>query len=153
MKENKHLEIDETDKKILNVLLEDSRLSYRQIAKNIGVSVATVMHRVNNLENNKIIRNYTTIVDYEKLGYDIEVIFEIRISKGKLFEVEEKIATHPNVFAVYDITGEFDAAILARFQSRRQMDAFLKKMQTYPFVERTMTKVILNTIKEKYVGV
>ena len=153
MKENKHLEIDETDKKILNVLLEDSRLSYRQIAKNIGVSVATVMHRVNNLENNKIIRNYTTIVDYEKLGYDIEVIFEIRISKGKLFEVEEKIATHPNVFAVYDITGEFDAAILARFQSRRQMDAFLKKMQTYPFIERTLTKVILNTIKEKGIGV
>ena len=149
MKENKHLEIDETDKKILNVLLEDSRLSYRQIAKNIGVSVATVMHRVNNLENNKIIRNYTTIVDYEKLGYDIEVIFEIRISKGKLFEVEEKIATHPNVFAVYDITGDFDAIILARFENRRKLDTFLKKIQTYDFVERVFTKIILNTLKEQ----
>src|SRR3989338_4530347 len=153
MEKNKHLEIDERDRKIINSLLEDSRLSYRQIAKKIGVSVATVMNRINNLEKNKIIKNYTTIVDYEKIGYDIEVIFEVRISKGKLFEVEEKIATNPNVFAVYDITGEFDAAILARFQSRRQMDAFLKKMQTSPFVERTMTKVILNTIKEKYVGV
>jgi len=153
MEKNKHLEIDERDRKIINSLLEDSRLSYRQIAKKIGVSVATVMNRINNLEKNKIIKNYTTIVDYEKIGYDIEVIFEVRISKGKLFEVEEKIATNPNVFAVYDITGEFDAAILARFQSRRQMDAFLKKMQTYPFIERTLTKVILNTIKEKGIGV
>lgn len=153
MKKNKHLEIDETDKKILNVVLENSRLSYRQIAKKIGVSVATVMNRVNQLEKNKIIKNYTTIIDYEKIGYDIEVIFEVRISKGKLFEVEEKIATNQNVFGVYDITGEFDAAILARFKNRRQMDRFLKKLQTYPFVERTLTKVILNTIKEKYIGV
>ncbi len=155
MEKNEQLDIDidETDKKILRILLEDSRLSYRQIAKRIDVSVATVMNRINNLEKNKIIKNYTTIVDYEKIGYDIEVIFEVRIAKGRLFEVEEKIAGHPNVFAVYDITGDFDAAILARFQSRRQMDAFLKKLQKFPFVERTLTKVILNTIKEKYVWV
>ncbi len=153
MAKTKHLEMDEVNKKILNVLLEDSRLSYRQIAKRIGVSVATAMHRIHNLESQKVIRNYSTIIDYEKAGYDIEVMFEIRISKGKLFEVEEKIAHNPHVFAVYDITGDFDAAILARFKNRRQMDVFLKKLQTYPFVERTMTKVILNTIKEKYVGI
>lgn len=153
MKENKHLEIDNTDRKILNVLLDNSRLSYRQIAKKIDVSVATVMNRVNQLEKQKIIKNYTTRIDYERIGYDIEVIFEIRIAKGKLFEVEEKIANNPNVFAVYDTTGDFDAAILARFKNRRQMDNFLKKLQTYPFVERTMTKVILNTIKEKYVSI
>ena len=153
MEETKHMDIDETDKKILNILLEDSRLSYRQIAKKTDVSVATVMNRVNNLEKKKIIKNYTTIVDYEKIGYDIEVIFEVRIAKGRLFEVEEKIANQPNVFGVYDVTGDFDAAILARFQNRRQMDGFLKKIQTYPFIERTLTKVILNTIKEKCMSV
>ena len=86
-------------------------------------------------------------------GYDVEVIIEIRISKGKLIEVEKEIANHPNVFAVYDVTGDFDAVILARFPSRRKMDAFIKKLQTYAFVERTNTRMILNTIKEKQVGV
>ena len=147
------MKFDETDKKILNILIENSKLSLREIAKKAGVSVATVMHRINNMEKEKIIRQYSTMLDYDKLGYDVEVLIEIRISKGKLFHVEKEIAHHPNVFAVYDLTGDFDAAILARFKNRRQMDSFLKKIQTYDFVERTNTRLILNTIKEKQIEV
>ena len=142
------MELDETDKGILNVLADNSRLSLRQIAEKVKVSVATVMHRLDKLEKEGIIKNYTSRVNYEKIGYDIEVLIEIRISKGRLLDVERKIATHPNVFAIYDITGAFDAAILARFKTRRLMDNFLKKIQTYEFVERTETKLVLKTIKE-----
>ena len=142
------MKLEETDKKIVNAIIENSRLSLRQIAKKIGVSVATVMHHMQKLEKDKIIKKFTAQIDYEKVGYDIEVLIEMRISKGRLLDVEKKIATHPNVFAVYDITGSFDAAILARFESRRQMDNFLKKIQTYEFVERTETKLVLKTIKE-----
>ena len=147
------MEIDETDKRILNAVIENSRLSLRQIAKKVKVSVATVMHRLNRLEDEKIIRKYAASLDYEKIGYDIEVIIEVRISKGRLLDVEKKIAVHPNVFAVYDVTGAFDAIILARFRSRRQMDTFLKKIQTYEFVERTETKLVLKTIKEENIRV
>ena len=147
------MQVEQTDKKILNVLIDNSRLSLRQIAKKAGVSVATVMHHIKKLEKEGIIKKYTAKLDYEKTGYDVEVMIEIRISKGKLFDVEKKIAMHPNVFAVYDITGAFDAVILARFPTRRQMDNFLKKLQTYEFVERTETKLILNTIKEENIEV
>ncbi|MDP3765110.1 MAG: Lrp/AsnC family transcriptional regulator [Nanoarchaeota archaeon] len=147
------MELEETDKKILNIIVENSRLSLRQIAKKTGVSVATVMHHIKKLENEKIIKKYTAKFDYEKIGYDVEVMIELRISKGRLFDVEKKIATHPNVFAIYDVTGASDAVILARFRTRRQMDNFLKKIQTYEFVERTETKLILNTIKEENIGV
>ena len=132
---------------LLDILVDNSRLSLRQIAKKSNVSVATVMHHVKKLEKDGVIKKYSAKLDYEKLGYDVEVMIEIRISKGKLFEVEKRIAVHPNVFAVYDITGAFDAVVLARFPTRRQMDNFLKKLQTYEFVERTETKLILNTIK------
>ena len=147
------MQLAETDKKILNILVEDSRLSLRQIAKKAGVSVATVMHHTNKLENESIIKKYTSKLDYEKIGYDVEVMIDLRISKGRLFDVEKKIATHPNVFAIYDVTGASDAVVLARFRTRRQMDNFLKKIQTYEFVERTETKLILNTIKEENIGV
>ena len=147
------MELDEIDKKILNVLVNNSRLSFRQIAKKVSVSVATVMHHIHTLENEKIIDKYSAKLDYEKIGYDVEVLIEIRISKGRLLDVEKKIAVHPNVFAIYDVTGTFDAVILARFRTRRQMDGFLKKIQTYEFVERTETKLILNTIKEKNIEV
>ncbi len=146
------MRLEETDKKILNIIVENARLSLRQIAQKAGVSVATVMHHIKNLEKEGIIRKYTAKLDYEKMGYDIEVMIEIRISKGKLFEVEKKIAMHQNVFAVYDTTGAFDAVILARFPTRRTMDNFLKKIQTYEFVERTETKLILRTMKEENIG-
>ena len=142
------MEIDDTDRKILNVLIDNSRLSLRQISQKTDVSVATAMQRIKKLEDEKVIKKYTTLIDYEKLGYDVEVLIEVRISKGRLFDMEKKLATQPNVFAVYDITGTSDAIILARFPSTRQMDNFLKKIQTYEFVERTETKLVLNTIKE-----
>jgi DNA-binding Lrp family transcriptional regulator len=147
------MQLDETDKKILNVLVDHSRLSLRKIAKKASVSVATVMNHIKNLEKEGVIRKYTTKLDYEKIGYDIIVMVEIRVSRGKLFEVEKKIANHSNVFAVYDITGPFDSLVLARFHTRRQLDNFIKKLQTYEFVERTETKLILNTIKEENIGV
>ncbi len=155
-KENEQMEkeekLDKLDKRILNILLEDSRLSYRKIARILKVSPATVMNRTNKL-NKDVIRKYSVFLDYEKLGYEIEVIIELRISKGKLIEVERKIATHPNVVAVYDITGDFDAVVIARFKNRRTMDLFLKKIQAYDFIERTFTKFVLHTIKEEPLSV
>ena len=146
------MELENTDKKILNIIVENSRLSLRQIAKKANVSAATVMHHIKKLEKDGVIKKYTAKLDYEKAGYDVDVMIEIRISKGKLFEVERKIASHPNVFAVYDITGAFDSLVLARFPTRRQMDNFLKKLQTYEFVERTETRLILRTMKEENIG-
>tara|TARA_Y100000310_G_scaffold313960_1_gene362904 strand:- start:715 stop:1161 length:447 start_codon:yes stop_codon:yes gene_type:complete len=147
------MEIDKTDKKILNVVLENSRLSYREVAKKVGVSVVTILKRVKLLQKEKIIKSYTAELDYEKIGYDIHILVKLRIAKGMLFEVEKKIAKDPHVFAVYDIMGVFDAIIIAKFKNRRSMDGFIKKIQTYNFVERTETSMILNTIKEKAIPV
>ncbi|MBI5393046.1 Lrp/AsnC family transcriptional regulator [Candidatus Woesearchaeota archaeon] len=142
--------IDEIDKKILNVVIGNARLSLREIAKQIGYSVVTVMNRMKRLEKEKIIKEYIAHIDYEKLGYDVNIIIKIRVSKGKLFEVEKKIAIDQHVSAVYDITGDFDSIVIAKFKTRKALDIFLKKIQTYEFVERTETILILNTIKEKY---
>ena len=148
-----NFDLDKTNKAILNTLLENSRLSYRQIAVKVGVSVATALNRVKALEQSKIIKNYAVQLDYEKLGYDVEVLIDVRVSKGKLYEVEKKILKHPNVFAVYDNTGHFDATIIARFPTRRLMDNFLKHIQSFDFVERTETKLILKTMKEEGIRV
>jgi DNA-binding Lrp family transcriptional regulator len=150
---NEPMKLDEKNIAILNVLLDNARLSYRQIAQKIGVSVATVMHRVQELEKDKIIQKYSAVPDYEKLGYDITVLIEVQVGKGKLAQVENKIAQHPNVVAVYDVTGAFDVVILAKFKNRRTMDVFLKKIQTYDFVLRTNTRLVLQTIKEGQIHV
>ncbi len=145
--------IDAKDMLLLNILARNSRLSYRQLAKEAKLSVVTVINRTKALEQDKIIRKYTTDIDYERAGYDITAIISFRISKGKLLDVERKISTHPNVCAVYDCTGNFDAVAIVKFKTRKSLDTFLKTIQTFDFVERTETRLVLNTIKEKQIFV
>jgi Lrp/AsnC family transcriptional regulator for asnA, asnC and gidA len=123
------------------------------LASKVCTSFVTVMNRIKKLEKESIIKKYSTKIDFDKLGYDTHVLIEIRIAKGKLFELEKRIARNPNVYAVYDTTGEYDATVLAKFTSTRAMDNFLKKIQTFDFVERTNTKLVLNTIKEEQVSI
>ena len=145
--------ISKNEEKILKILAKDSGLSYRQVAKAARISPSTAMKNVQSLKKKGIIRARICAVDYEALGYDVHVIIQLKVSKGKLFEVEKKIATDPHVFAVYDQTGQYDATILARFKSRKFLDLFLKRIQTYPFIEDTETSLILNVVKDNPVSV
>ncbi|MFH1591130.1 MAG: Lrp/AsnC family transcriptional regulator [archaeon] len=141
---------DELDHAILNALEEDSRLSYREIAKRLKKSPVTIINRIRAMEDAGIIKKYTVMLDHDQLGFDITALISLRISKGKLFAVEKKLADNPHVVALYDHTGEFDATIIGRFRNRRSMDAFLKRIQTYEFIERTRTQLVLNIIKEDW---
>ncbi len=144
------MELNNLDREIINVLLDHSRLSLRQIAKRVHVSVATVMHHLKRLEEAKTITGYSAQVDYDALGYEFNALIDVSVSKGKLLQVEQKIATHPSVYAVYDITGASDVTVLARFKTRKALDEFLKKIQTYDFVEDTQTHLILRVIKDEH---
>jgi len=146
------MELDQTDKKIVAVLNDNSRLSFREIAQRVGVSVATALNRVRQLEKDGVIRKYTVLLDYEKIGYEVGVVINIRVSKGRLLDVEKKIAADPHVVALYDVTGAFDVIVVAHFKNRRTLDTFLKKIQTFDFVERTETVLILNEMKSENVG-
>jgi DNA-binding Lrp family transcriptional regulator len=144
------VELNETDKKILKNLLDDARFSSRQIAKNVGVSVGTVLSRIKKMEDDGLIKGYSVILDHEKLGYELTVVTEITVSKGRLTEMENEIAKIPNVCGVYDVTGLTDAVIIAKFKSREDLGKFTKQLLALPYIERTNTHVALTTVKENF---
>ncbi|MCS7106315.1 MAG: Lrp/AsnC family transcriptional regulator [Candidatus Aenigmarchaeota archaeon] len=144
------MELDKTDVKIIKLLISNSRLSFREIARHLGLSVGTVINRIKILENEKIIKGYSAILDHEKLGYELTAIIEITVSKGKLLEVEREIAKFTNVCAVYDITGLTDALIIAKFKKRQELSDFVKSLLAMPNVERTNTHLVLTTVKEDF---
>ena len=139
-----------TDIKILKVLLSDARLSCRQIARKIGVSIGTVLSRIRKMEKEGVIKRYSAVVDHEKLGYELTVVTEITVSKGRLLEMEKEIAKLPTVCCVYDVTGLTDAMVIAKFKNREELSNFTKSLLAMPFVERTNTHVVLTTIKEDF---
>ncbi len=144
------IELKSIDKKILSLLLSNSRLSYREMARKTKTSIATVIQHVKRLENLGVIKCYTTMLDHEKLGYEISVIIEIVVSKGKLTYVEQEIAKYRNVLAVYDVTGTTDAMIIAKFKNRKELSEFVKSLLSMEYIERTNTHLILNTVKEDF---
>ena len=142
------MKMDDRDIKILNHLLTDARQSARQLAHRLGVSTVTMISRIKKLEESKIIRGYSARLDHELLGYDITAIIEIKTTKGKMLEIENKIAKQDNVIAVYDITGDADTIVIAKFKERKSLSSFVKKLLEIPNVENTVTHIVLNTIKE-----
>ena len=141
--------LDKIDEKILKNLMVDARLSARQMALKLGMSTVTVLSRIKKLEKEKIIKGYTAIIDHEKLGYDLTAIIEI-IAKKDIIDIEEKLSKIENVCGVYDITGNTDTVIVAKFKERNELSKFVKSLSSMSNVENTITHVVLNTEKEDF---
>ena len=140
--------VDWLDIEILRLLSTDSRTSFNKLARALGVSVATVASRVRRMEKEGVIRGYTVKLDHEKLGLGIEAFIEVTFSRGMLLETEREIARLPGVIAVYDVTGQSDALVHVVVRNKRELSDLIKTILAMPFVERTVTKIVLNKIKE-----
>lgn len=142
--------LDELDLKIMKLLCEDARKSYREIAEELKVAPGTVYSRTKRLMDNKVIRAFAPIIDPSKVGLDLSALILIQAEGKHLREVEEELAKKDEVYYVYDITGDFDMAVGVRFRSRGELDKFLKSILRMPYVKRTVTNMILNVVKEDF---
>jgi DNA-binding Lrp family transcriptional regulator len=142
--------LDEKSRQILEQLLKDSRMSFRDIGRKLNVSAGTVISRIKQMEKDKIIKGYSILLDHENLGYELTALTEIIASKGKLVQVEKEVSKIPNVCAVYDVTGETDAVVIAKFKDRKELSKYTKSLLALPFIERSNTHVVLNTVKEDF---
>jgi DNA-binding Lrp family transcriptional regulator len=142
--------IDHIDLQIISLLQEDSRLSFNKIAHKLGISVGTALNRVKSLEDKGVLKGYTVLLDPNKVGYGLTAIILIQAEGKHLLDVENEVAKINNVISVYDITGDFDFIVIARFKDRDSLNAFIKHLLTIPYIKRTVTNVALNVIKEDF---
>ena len=140
--------MDNKDIEILKHLTIDGRQSARQLSHRLGVSTVTILSRIKKLEEQNIIQGYSVRLNHELLGYEITSIIEIKSNKGKMLEIENEIAKYESTIAVYDITGDADMIIIAKFKNRELLSDFVKKISAISNVENTLTHLVLNTIKE-----
>lgn len=141
--------IDDLDRKILRVMNTNARKSFREIAKEVGTSAAVVIHAVKKLEGLGAIKGYIPVIDAGHFGFDLMAVIALRISQGKLLETQRKIARIPQVAAVYDVTGEWDSLVIAYFRGREDLNDFLKKLTVMRFIDRTVTHIVLNIVKDE----
>lgn len=141
-------EVDETDMKIVQMLEKDARTSFREIAKKLRISEGTVYNRVKRMQEADVIKGFSVRSDPMKLGKDLAAVIGLRVLGGHLVEVEKAVAKYDEVRAVYDVTGDYDAILVARFSTRAELNRFIKDVLANEFVDRTATYIVLNVVKE-----
>ena len=141
--------MDVLDNNIIISLNANGRKSYRNIAKELKVSFSTISNRVKKLEEEGIVERYIPVINKEKIGFELTAIINIKLTHGKLIEVQERISKDNHVSAVYDITGYWDSLIIAHFKDRRDLNSFIKKILSMDFVERSNTQLVLNIVKDE----
>ena len=138
-----NIKLDETDKEILKQLQTDGRKSYRQIAKELDLSVGTITNRIQKLQDKGIIKGFQLQIDYTKLGYNIETIIELEADGS----IDNLLKQYPNnIITALKTTGKYDMFLITRFKDIQELNTFLEKINQEENVNKTYTQLILETI-------
>ena len=136
--------------RIINLLQDDSRLSFNKISSKLGISAGTAFNRIKSLEDKVVIKGYSVLIDTAKAGYGLTAVVLIQAEGKHLSDLVAEVSKANNVISVYDITGDYDVAVVARFRDRSNLNAFIKSLLVTPYVKRTVTNIVLNTVKEDF---
>lgn len=120
--------MDEVDRRILEVLLKNSRTSLKELARQVGLSSPSTAERLRRLEDRGVVRGYTLELDPQALGYRLQAVVRIRPLPGKSRVVRELIEATPEFCECDKVTGD-DCYIVRLFvPSLEQLDEILDRI-------------------------
>ncbi len=119
--------LDSTDRRILNLLQADSRLSFRAVARRLKIGDATVRERVARLQDCDIIHSFTTLVNPEKAGMDVIGLIHLEVNPKALPVVVDELKSMENVKAVMETGERLNLILFVTFPTRKALNAFLDK--------------------------
>lgn len=140
--------IDDLDKEILKILIDDCSLSVRKIARMLNKSPTIISKKIQKLREIGILKKCTAVIDYKKLGYDLMALILFNIDGAHIEDVEEILASEPNVRGVYDITGQYDVSVIAMFKDVDDLDRFIKRILKTPHIRGSTTCVVFKAVKD-----
>lgn len=138
------------DRRIVEHLQRDGRVSLRELARRLDVSAATVGNRLAELEASGVIRGYKALVDYQRLGYPLTTVTLIKARGNQIPQVVAELKkSDDRLTHVYEITGEFDILVIGKFRDQESMNHEIKRLLNHPAIERTNTSIVLSVAKEE----
>ena len=140
-------DLDDKDKKILNMLQENSRMSYMHIASKLGISEATVRYRVKNLIDKGIIHRFTVLLDPRKIGYPITGILLVKIVPEHFEGAAKKISDLEETRHVLQNTGEYNIVAVVKAKSLGHLNELRKKIELIEGVRELSLSAATKLIK------
>lgn len=120
--------LDEMDKTILGILIEDARISLKELSQKVGLSSPSVSERLRRLEEKKVIRAFTVDIDPAALGYNLTAIVRVRPLPGMLHIVERLIQEMPEITECDKVTGGDCFVGKLHFRTMEQLDTLLDRL-------------------------
>ena len=141
--------IDDTDKEILDILGNNARTPFLNIAKQLRVSESTIRKRVNNLENKGVIKKYSVVIEPSKIGYGSVAIVGIDVTPEKFLNVAKKLTEFDNVKFVATSTGDHMIMTEIWMNKASELRDFISsKIEKIDGVTRTCPAIINEKLKE-----
>jgi Lrp/AsnC family transcriptional regulator, regulator for asnA, asnC and gidA len=142
---SENYQVDKTDLKILEILMQDAKKPFTEVAKKAFVSGGTVHVRMNKLEEAGIVEKTTLKLNYAKLGYDITAFIGIYLEKSALYDqVLTKLKSIPEITSIHYTTGNYSMFVRIHCRDTNHLKLVLHdKMQQVEGIERTETMISL----------
>ncbi len=135
--------VDAIDKQLLNILKENSRLSFADLGRKIDLSPSAVRERVQKLEDTGVIQKYDIQIDAKKLGYEFEAFILLKVFPGQLKHVLRKIKDFPEIKETHRITGAQNLHLKVVIKDQLSLQKLLDQLMIFA---DTNTFLILSEI-------
>jgi len=143
------IELDDTDHRIIALLRADGRLPYRSIARELGLTEATVRARIRRLEDSRTMR-VVAVTDIEAAGYGMLLAIGVQVENRSPEEVARELAMIPEVFSVNVVVGAQDLEILMVAEDQDALHRLLQeRIATMAGVRRLTPSLAVNVLKNQ----
>jgi DNA-binding Lrp family transcriptional regulator len=145
--------MDEKDREILHLLEENGRLPLGELASSLAIPEGEVEERIRALEQSRVIRKYTAVIDWERAGNSrVSAIIDLKIAPERDFgydKIAERVARFRQVKALYLVSGVYDLQLLVTGKDMNEVSRFVSE-QVAPMdhIRETATHIIMKIYKE-----
>lgn len=142
------MELDETDRRLLNLLQGDAKVPYAKLAKRLGISSSGIHKRVKRLMDAGVIKKFVVVVDSQAVGKKLKAFIGVSTSPGTCGGVIAQLNRRPEVLEIHEVVGEHDLFLKLIIDDTLGLNRVLHEIDRIPGVSSTRTLVVLKTEKE-----
>lgn len=139
--------IDKLDRRIIDVLSNEGRISWKDLADRVHLAPSSVADRVRRLEANGVVRGYGARIDRKALGRDVRAVVDVALPPGAdPAEFEQRLAGRDEVALAMYVTGPADYTIIVDCDGADGLDDFIRWLKTNGGAARTESKFVLRPV-------
>jgi len=141
--------LDEKDERILRLLMENGRMTFRELSSKLGISDVAVRKRVIRLERSGVILGYTVVLNPKALGYSVVALTGVDVEPGALMRVARELASREYVRSAWITAGDHEIMLEIWARDEGEMEEILREIEEMRGVKRVCPAVVTERLKSR----